>query len=75
MQKYKDLDHDSGVSAFEIGQDWIKVQFKNGSIYLYNFRSSGQRYIEQMKNLATYGDGLNAYINKNVKKLYAAKLS
>ena len=38
MQHYKNLGGDSGVSAFELGEDYIKVQFNDGSVYLYNNR-------------------------------------
>ncbi len=74
MERYKDLDGDSGVSAYEIGNDSIKVQFKDGAIYLYNYGSAGREKIEKMKALAVSGDGLNSYIDTNVKKEYAAKL-
>lgn len=74
MQPYKDIDGDSGVSAYDIGPDSITIQFKDGSIYLYNYASAGSSAIETMKQLAASGDGLNAYINTNVKKNYASKL-
>lgn len=65
---------DSGVSGYELGTDSIKVQFKDGSIYLYNYGSAGAGNVETMKELAAAGDGLNAFINRNVKKAYAAKI-
>lgn len=74
MQHYKDLGGDSGISAYETGPDSITVQFKDGSTYLYNYASAGSSAIETMKQLAASGDGLNAYINRSVKKGYASKL-
>lgn len=72
MEKYKNLSGDSGVSGYEIGSDYIKVTFKGGSkVYVYNYTSAGRDNIENMKNLAKNGTGLNAFINKNVKKLYS----
>jgi hypothetical protein len=69
--RYKDIDHDSGVTHFEIGGDHIRVWFsKAPKPYLYSYASAGQQHIESMKRLAELGDGLNAYINKHVKKLY-----
>jgi hypothetical protein len=73
MQHYRDIDGDSGISAYETGDDFIRVQFKTGSVYLYTYASAGSHHIEQMKRLAASGDGLNAYINTHVKKLYARK--
>jgi hypothetical protein len=74
MQKYVDIGGDSGIEAYQIQPDGIVVQFKIGGVYLYNNSSAGPRHIEQMKRLASAGDGLNTYINQNVRKQYAAKL-
>ena len=34
MERYQNLGGNSGVVAYEIGQDFIRVQFSDGSIYL-----------------------------------------
>ena len=73
MQRYSDIDRDSGVVAYETGQDYIRVQFSDGAIYLYTYRSAGSHHIESMKRLAARGDGLNAYINDHVAKRYERK--
>jgi hypothetical protein len=73
VEKYKDLDNDSGVSAYEIGTDFIRVQFSTGAVYLYTYSSAGQENIEQMKMLAKNGEGLNAFINTKVRKAFARK--
>jgi hypothetical protein len=75
MDRYKNLGGDSGVIAYEIGIDFIKVQFSDGSIYLYNYQSTGASDIEEMKRLAVAGQGLNSFISRIVKKRYAARLS
>ena len=67
MERYMDINGDSGIYGYEIGTDYIKVQFKDGSIY----SSAGQSHVETMKILAKSGDGLNSYINKHARKLYA----
>lgn len=69
----KDIDGDSGVTAYEYGSDYIRVQFSTGAIYLYTYQSAGSHNIEHMKALARNGNGLNAYINTNVRKMYAKK--
>lgn len=73
MERYRDIDGDSGVAEYELGTDYIRVKFKDGSVYLYTYASAGSSYIEEMKRLAVIGDGLNAFINKNVRKRYAKK--
>ena len=74
MKTYQDLNHDSGVSAYETSSDSITVRFKTGAVYLYNYSSPGAVHVEEMKRLAESGDGLNSYIGKNVRKNYAKKL-
>lgn len=73
MEMYRDVDGDSGVARFENGSDYIRVGFKDNSIYLYTYISAGSGHIEEMKRLAMSGNGLNAYINRYTKKLYAKK--
>ena len=58
MERYRDIDGDSGVAGYEIGNDFIKVQFSSGAIYVYTHASAGAQNIEQMKKLAIAGDGL-----------------
>lgn len=73
MITYKDIDHDSNIAAYKYGGDYIIVQFKHGGKYEYTYQSAGSYHIEQMKQLADLGDGLNAYINKHVRKNYSKK--
>ena len=73
MERYRDIDGDSGVAGYENGPDYIRVQFSDGSMYLYTYASAGSNNIEEMKRLAMAGDGLNAFIDKNVRKRYARK--
>lgn len=73
MQRYKNLGGNSNVSAYEYGPDFIRVQFKDGSVYLYTNSSAGSKNIETMKKLADAGQGLNSFINTMVRKSYKAK--
>jgi hypothetical protein len=73
VEQYKNIDGDSGASAYEIGADFIRVQFSTGAIYLYTYASAGQGNVEQMKALAQRGKGLNAFINNTVRNRYAQK--
>lgn len=69
MELYKDINGDSGVLGYEIGYDYITVQFKTGTIYTYS--SAESEKVETMKVLAKSDDGLNSFINRYAKKLYA----
>ncbi len=75
MQRYRDTNGDSGVSAYEYADDWIRVQFKYGGTYEYRSSKIGAAHINVMKRLADSGDGLNAYINTHneVKTGYSSK--
>jgi hypothetical protein len=71
LQYYLDLNHDSGVANYEIGREFIRVQFrKKSKIYTYSYASAGYQHVENMKQLAQYGDGLNAYINHHTRQLF-----
>jgi len=71
MEKYLNLNGDSGVDSYEIGSDFIKVLFlKTSYLYTYSYRKAGKFHVDNMKILAEKGRGLNSYINKNVYKLY-----
>ena len=68
MERYKNLGGDSAVVAYEIADNSIKVQFRDGSLYLYNYQSAGADNIEHMKGLAIAGQGLNSFISRVVSK-------
>lgn len=71
MERYRNSGGDSGVSAYEIGSDYITVKFSGTArIYRYSYRKAGLNHVETMKQLAQSGSGLNSYINKHVKNLY-----
>jgi len=65
MQRYANRGGDSGIEAFEIGSDWICVQFIKRNGYVYTEDKLGSEHIENMKKLALQGEGLGEYINKN----------
>ena len=67
MEAYRDWDHDSNIVAYEIGDDFITVQFRDGRYHFYTYTcgSAGSHHIEEMKRLARLGDGLNAYISEH----------
>lgn len=71
MQRYADINNDSGVVGYEISATSIKVWFEGAARpYTYSYAVAGQQHVEIMKKLAQSGNGLNAYINYNVKFRY-----
>ena len=74
MERYLNLDGKSGVLCYELGSDYIIVQFKDYGVYTYTYRSAGQYNVERMKELAIAGKGLNHYIMMYCKTLYASKV-
>ena len=67
MRKYMNLHNNSSVIAYEIGEDYIDVMFKNHSVYRYSYSSAGMHKVERMKDLAIQGYGLGSYILLNAK--------
>ena len=66
MQSYKSKSgKKSGVGRFEIGRDFIKVEFEKGEKYLYSYKSAGKITIEEMKKRALANEGLSTFISKN----------
>jgi hypothetical protein len=74
LQRYENRHRDSGVTAYEIGDDYIKVEFADGPLYLYTHDVPGPRKVERMKRLARQGRGLSTYISRNVRDRYASRL-
>ncbi|MDV6168771.1 hypothetical protein R1T16_10065 [Flavobacterium sp. DG1-102-2] len=70
MEHYKNISGNSGVTAYEIKDESVRVQFGHDSVYLYTYASAGKRNIEKMKKLAVEGAGLSTYISRHVKDKY-----
>ncbi len=67
MEKYRNSSGNSGISAYEIGPDYIKIRFSSGETYQYSYKKAGQKHVENMKRLAIKGTKLNTYLNTYVK--------
>lgn len=74
MIKYRNLGGNSGVTAFEAGNGYIKVAFGDEAVYLYTNASAEKENIEKMKQLANAGKGLSTYISRYVRDNYEKKL-
>jgi len=73
MIRYQNISGISGVDAYEISDDYIKILFQGGESYLYSYDTPGKEHVERMKELAANGAGLSTYISRYVKDLYEAK--
>jgi hypothetical protein len=73
MEQYKNLSGESNVTRYQIGDNFIIVEFGDGAWYKYTYQSAGKENIEEMKILARQGQGLNSFINRVVRKRYESK--
>lgn len=74
MNRYHNLSGNSGVSAYQIENDAIIVEFTDGGVYEYNATAPGIHHIGRMKEFAELGRGLATYINQFVRDNYAKKI-
>lgn len=73
MKKYLNRNGNSGVLAYEIGIDFIRIKFIDGTIYRYTARSTGRNNLGQMIALAKSGRGLSTFISQFIKSNFAEK--
>jgi hypothetical protein len=71
--RYQNRSGNSGVVAYEIVEDGIRVRFVDGATYTYTFESAGRAHVERMRKLAQAGEGLSGYIATHVRHRYASK--
>ena len=64
METYQNVNGNSGIAGYEIGDTCIEVEFAD------SYESAGRENVEEMKRLAAQGHGLNSFINRRVKYLY-----
>ncbi|AXE93531.1 hypothetical protein ACOCG7_27850 [Paraburkholderia sp. DD10] len=65
MERYRNVSGDSGVAAYEIGDDYVAVRFKAGVAYWYTEASVGVKHVAALKRLARRGQGLSTYISQH----------
>lgn len=75
LTRYENRAGNSGVVAYEIRSDGIRVKFLDGRIYTYTYRSAGRENVEHMKLLARSGRGLSGFISTHVRELFSARSS
>lgn len=71
MQPYLNLSGNSGVTHYEIGDDYIRVKFRGDKPpYRYSHTSAGKQHVDRMKTLAAAARGLGTYISQHVHDRY-----
>jgi hypothetical protein len=70
VRRYLNLSGDSGVTGYELGSDYMLIEFRTGARYRYSYASAGAEHVERMKALAVEGRGLCAYISRHVHDRY-----
>ena len=66
METYKNLNKDSGIAQFKLGETYIDIKFKGkAEIYRYTNAETGKEHIETLKSLALKGKGLATYISQH----------
>ena len=74
MKRYRNLDGNSGVTAYESGDGFIRLRFVNGDTYEYTDEATGTEHVANMQKLAHAGRGLATYVSRFVRDDYARKL-
>jgi hypothetical protein len=74
MKRYRNLDGNSGVTAYECGDGFIRIRFVNGDTYEYTDKTTGPEHVANMQKLARAGRGLATYVSRFVHDDYAHKL-
>ncbi|WP_345811703.1 hypothetical protein AAGS40_12370 [Paraburkholderia sp. PREW-6R] len=67
MERYRNVSGDSGIDAYEIGDDFIRVRFRSGVSYWYTEASVGATHVRTLKRLARKGQGLSTYISQHAE--------
>lgn len=70
-QAYANIGGNSGVDSYVDGYGWILVNFTTGAKYLYTTKSTSDANIDQMKQYAREGKGLNSFIMRIARDGYA----
>lgn len=72
--KYQNIGKNSGITSYQIWDDFIRVEFASGKYtrYTYSYSSAWVSKVEKMKLLAKEWEWLNSYISKN-KPNYISK--
>jgi len=71
-KRYRNRGGESGITRYAIGNDFIAVQFRDDTVYVYDYERPGRDHVEQMKARARAGHGLGTYITEHVRHAFAS---
>lgn len=71
MIAYGNQNGNSGITGYEIGEDYIDVEFRNEKVYRYHKERIGNLNFFNMVAAACIGSGLNTHINKFVRRKHS----
>ena len=67
MVKYLNKGGNSEVESYELGDDYVKVKFKNSRyVKIYQYSRNNYGHVDQLKKHAIEGWGLQTYIDRFV---------
>ena len=61
----------SGIEAYDSGDGWVRVYFKDGTTYEYCSPPVASHHMSAMRQKAEIGDELNTYINTHREEIHA----
>ena len=67
MREYGNGNGNSGITGYEIGTDYIDIEFRNAKVYRYKEANIGRLNFLNMIVAAIIGSGLNSFINKFIR--------
>ena len=73
FEPYRKTGGDTGVVRYALENGAIHVQFRDGTVYVYDNAATGHTHVSAMQGLAVAGSGLSTYISQNVHDRYARK--
>jgi hypothetical protein len=73
FESYRKAGGDTGVLRYALEDGAIHVQFRDGTVYLYDDAATGKAHVREMQRLAIAGAGLSTYISQHVHDRYARK--
>jgi hypothetical protein len=73
FEPYRKTGGDTGVLRYALDDGAIHVQFRDGTVYVYDDAATGREHVAAMQRLAVRGAGLSTYISQHVHHRYGRK--
>ena len=73
FEPYRKVGGDTGVLRYALEDSAIHVQFRDGTVYVYDDAATGRAHVQAMQQRAVAGAGLSTYISQQVHDRYSRK--